>query len=200
MSDAGRAVSYSTLTEPSGFRASERYGGSTSAAGFQAKELTDEASEDPIAAAFAEGYAAGTAEAQAIAAEQIRTLSKAQSALAVSFTRIDRQMEEELRLRLRDTVNALCEKAIAPLALDQDALVRRVERAASMLARADDDRVIRLHPDDIECVSERLAHEWTVRPDPALERGSLRVESANGGVEDGPATWRRAIAEALRQC
>jgi flagellar assembly protein FliH len=33
-----------------------------------------------------------------------------------------------------------------------------------------------------------------------LERGALRVEAANGGVEDGPAQWRQAIAEALALC
>ena len=70
----------------------------------------------------------------------------------------------------------------------------------TMLARADDDRVIRLHPDDMALVAPRLAPDWGVEPDPALERGSLRVETASGGVEDGPATWRRAIAEALHQC
>ena len=39
-----------------------------------------------------------------------------------------------------------------------------------------------------------------VEPDPALERGSLRFETASGGVEDGPAHWRRAIAEAIAGC
>ncbi len=200
MSDPHRAVPVSTLTGPSGFRATDRFGEIAGAAAFQPKEPQNEASEDPIAAAFADGHAAGIAEAQAQAAEQIHTLTEAREALGLSFARLDQQMEEDLRLRLRDTVSALCEAAIAPLALDQDALIRRVELAVSMLARADDERVIRLHPDDIELVSKRLAREWAVQPDPALERGSLRVESTNGGVEDGPATWRRAIAEALRQC
>ena len=69
-----------------------------------------------------------------------------------------------------------------------------------MLARADDERLIRLHPDDIALLSPRFAADWQVAPDPALERGALRVETPNGGVEDGPDLWRRAIAEALHQC
>ena len=101
---------------------------------------------------------------------------------------------------LRDTVAALCEAAIAPLALDEDALARRIVTAVSMLARADDERVIRLHPDDLDLVSQRLSAEWQVEPDPTLERGAVRVETATGGVEDGPGQWRRAIAEALHQC
>ena len=42
--------------------------------------------------------------------------------------------------------------------------------------------------------------DWQVVPDPALARGALRVEAANGGVEDGPAQWRAAITEAFEQC
>ena len=74
------------------------------------------------------------------------------------------------------------------------------ERAAAMLARADDDRVLRLHPEDIRLIGKRLPEGLEVVPDPALERGALRVETASGGVEDGPSHWRRAIAEALSQC
>ena len=72
--------------------------------------------------------------------------------------------------------------------------------AVAMLARADDDRMIRLNPDDLALVGPRLSAEWQVQPDPALPRGSLRVETASCGVEDGPDQWRRAIAEALHQC
>jgi flagellar assembly protein FliH len=156
--------------------------------------------EDPVSAAFTEGFTAGVAEAQAVAAQQAQIDDEAREALNISFVRLDTQLEEELRLKLRDTVAVLCELALAPLALDEDALVRRIETAAAMLRRAEDERVIRLHPDDLKLVSPRLAEDWQVVPDPALERGGLRVESANGGVEDGPDVWRRAIAEALHQC
>jgi flagellar assembly protein FliH len=87
-----------------------------------------------------------------------------------------------------------------PFALDIDALTARVERAVAMLARADDERVIRLHPDDLKLVAGKLDQQWAVLPDPALARGELRVETANGGVEDGPAQWRRALAEAFEAC
>ena len=69
-----------------------------------------------------------------------------------------------------------------------------------MLSRADDERLIRLHPEDIKLISPRISADWQVQSDATLERGSIRVESAQGGVEDGPEQWRRAIAEALHQC
>ena len=155
------------------------------------------APEDSRAAAYAEGFAAGLAQAQLEAREREGIDAACREALALSISRLDSQMEEELRARLRDTVAALCETAIAPLALDRAALEARVERAASMLARIDDERVVRLHPDDLALVA---SGDWDVQPDPALARGAIRVEARNGGVEDGPEQWRRTIEEALARC
>jgi flagellar assembly protein FliH len=86
--------------------------------------------------------------------------------------------------------------------LDKDALMRRVERAAAMFNRADDDRVIRMHPEDLSAIQSRLPKDWEVQGDSTMERGAIRVESRSGGIEtggaeDGPEQWRRAIIAAL---
>ena len=155
---------------------------------------------DPVASAWAEGYAEGaaTAEAQAQALADYHAASAGRIELA--FVRLDAAQEEALRQRLHETVTALCEAAIAPLALDPEALARRAARAAAMLARADDCRTLRLHPEDIALIAGRLPEGLAVEPDPALERGALRMETQSGGIEDGPGQWHRAIAEALAQC
>lgn len=164
-------------------------------------EMVEEAApHDPIADAFTQGFSAGVDQAMAEFSKAAAANDLSREKLGLSFARLDKSLEEELRLRLRDTVAALCEAAIMPMAFDEDMLVLRISRAVAMLARADDDRVIHLHPDDLELVSPRLSAEWDVQPDASLERGELRVDCGSGGVEDGPATWRRAIAEALHQC
>lgn len=159
-------------------------------------ELAAEA-PDILAETYGRGYAEGYAQAEHEASARILADDRARETLALSFTRLDATLAEDLRLRLRDTVAALCEAALGPLALDEVALVGRIERAVAMLARADDTRVVRLHPADIALVSERFHADWTVQGDPSLERGTVRVETPTGGVEDGPAAWRLAIAEAL---
>ena len=212
MSDLGFSISkpgaslFEALSRPSGFMPDRRFGSELPAPEPEPEPVVEhppmpeEEAPDPIAEAYTEGFAAGyeqaSAEAQARAAED----AAAFEGLKLSFARLDSALEEELRMRLRETVSALCEAAIAPLAIHEDGLVRRINRAVSMLSRADDDREIHLHPDDIALVSSRLSKEWNMQPDPRIERGTVRIESENGGVEDGPATWRLAIAEAMHQC
>ena len=155
---------------------------------------------DPVASAWAEGFAIGAATAEAEALARAEEIAAASAKIEFAFARLDIAQEEALRQRLHETVTALCEAAIAPLAFDPDALARRVVRAAMMLSRAEDERVLRLHPDDLALLSGRLPEGLPVEPDPALERGALRIETQSGGVEDGPGQWRRAVAEALAQC
>lgn len=197
------------LARPAGFTPDARFGGSAAVPAPPpppppvpaAEEHTGEGEAfDPVAEAFTQGFAAGHEQAQAEAEAQAAADAAAREGLTLAFARLDSVLEEELRLRLRETVAALCEAALAPLAIDEQALMRRIERAVTMLARADDERVVRLHPDDVALVSARLSAEWQVQPDARLERGTVRIDSPNGGVEDGPATWRLAIAEALHQC
>ena len=156
--------------------------------------------QDPVATAFAEGYAAGVEQARAEAAAAIAAEVESRAALDLAFMRFDSEMAETLRQRLTETVMALCEATLVPFAIDPEKLATRVERAVAMLARADDERVIRLNPEDLKLVSPRLPKDWHIVEDSSLPRGSLRVETQSGGVEDGPPQWRHALAEALESC
>jgi flagellar assembly protein FliH len=155
---------------------------------------------DPLAQTYAQGFAQGLATARAEALDEAQITTASGEALRFSFARLDSELSEALRQRLLATVVALCEMALAPLALDTAALASRITRAVAMFSRADDERVIRLHPDDQASVQALLPPDWTFKPDPSLTRGALRVETQSGGAEDGPEQWRQAIAEALELC
>ena len=155
---------------------------------------------DPLGDAWEEGFAEGAAQARADAAQAAALEDEARAALDLALTRLDSEMAEDLRHRLTETILALFDATMLPCALDAAMLTIRVERAVAMLARADDERVIRLNPEDLKLLSARLPQEWAVEADVGLQRGHLRVETANGGVEDGPAQWRRALVEAMAGC
>lgn len=155
---------------------------------------------DPVAEAHARGRQEGRAEALAEMAAQRAEEDAAREAITLSFARFDEESGQALRERLRETVMALCEDAVLPLALDIEGLHRRVEAAAALLQRKTDERVIRLNPSDHALVLPLIDPNLTLLPDPAIERGALRIDTEDGGVEDGPVQWREAIAEALGQC
>ncbi len=166
-----------------GFAVDARFGAAEGAA----------ATPAPLGVAWSEGYQQGLHDAQAAAAGDAQVLAR----LGPAFARLDAELAEQLRARLIATVAALCETALAPLALDRDALTERVARAAALFVRADDARVIRLNPADLAAIRERLPADWEFRPDPTLAPGALRIETQDGGAEDGPSQWREAIARAL---
>jgi flagellar assembly protein FliH len=155
---------------------------------------------DPLTEAHRMGFADGLAAGRAEALAHAETERENGEALGFSFARIDGELAEMLRQRLRNTVVALCEATLVPLTLDLSVLAQRVKAAVAMFSRADDERVIRLNPGDLAAVQGMLPDDWTLLPDPALARGALRVETASGGAEDGPAQWRQAIQEALDSC
>jgi flagellar assembly protein FliH len=198
-SSEARAVSrhaapFALLGRSAGFRPHPRL------APLDALPLAEPSGSDPVEEARAHGFADGFAQGHAEAMAEACATIEAHGRLSLAFGQLDHAMAEDLRLALRETVIALCEGALAPLAIDQDALIARIDRALAMLARSYDDRTIRLNPDDIALISDRLRAEWSVQADASLPRGTLRVESGDGGIEDGPETWRRAIAETLGPC
>jgi flagellar assembly protein FliH len=157
---------------------------------------------DLVEEARTQGYARGHLDGRAEAEHEALEREAIRARFAFGFEKVDAQCAELLRQRLMATVVALCEATLAPMALDKEALARRVTRAVAMFARVDDERVIRLNADDLAAVQDKLPPEWNFAVDETLEPGALRVETSSrgmdgGGVEDGPRQWRRAIAEAL---
>ncbi|WP_338468583.1 FliH/SctL family protein [Novosphingobium sp. ZN18A2] len=162
--------------------------------------MQHEVQHDPLAEAFERGRDEGEQQALTACAAERRESEAARQRIVIALARLDEAQTRTLAERLRDTVLALCDSVLADAAIQPEALAARVDRAARMLTRADDERVIRLHPDDLALVAPDLPDDWVFEPDPALERGAVRIEGTDGGVENGPDQWRRAIEEALRRC
>lgn len=155
---------------------------------------------DPVGDAFARGYAQGAQDAADAARAENATDDAARHRIETALSHMDKSATEAFAARLKDTVLALCHTVLGEAAVAPANLAARIETAAAMFNRATETRVIRLHPEDLALVHGRLPEAWHCEPDPALERGAVRIETASGGVEDGPAQWRAALDEALRAC
>ena len=185
-----------SLGTPRGFSADRRFAAFAASAGAEPAAPQP----DPVDAAFARGHAQGYAEALALAEARAAQVEVARQQIDLAFARLDEQSAAELRERLRVTVLALCEEAVAPLAVNARGLAKRIERAVAMLQRKQDECVVRLHPRDLALVQKRLPEGFPLQADASLERGALRIETADGGIEDGLSQWRAILAEAFREC
>ncbi len=155
---------------------------------------------DLAAEAFRRGFAEGSAQALQTALDAEREREARRETIELAFARLDEASAADLCERLRQTVLALCEDAVLPLAIDPQGLAVRIEKAAAMLQRSQDERRVLLNPEDLELVADRLPAELSVEPDESVERGGLRIETPDGGIEDGPAHWRRILADAFGEC
>jgi flagellar assembly protein FliH len=153
---------------------------------------------DPHAEALARAYADGLAAGRAAAAAEGEALARHQRALRLSFHTLDEAALGVLADDLAATVLALCDGVLSAAARAPAGLRERCAAAARRIGGAADALVLHLHPDDITMIGEGALAAWRLAPDEGLERGSLRIESPDGTVSDGPAEWRRAIAAAVR--
>lgn len=186
-------IAYAALGRPGSFARDGRY------AKPQVSEEPVE-TEDVAEKAYRAGYEDGQLSARADFDAQLTAERAARSAIELAFARFDAESERQLRDRMLATVHALCEEAVLPLALDSEGLARRVEAAAAMLQRKHDQRIIHIHPEDLELVKASVPASLELVADGSVERGGLRVETDDGGVEDGPQQWRRALAEIFDSC
>jgi len=183
------------LDEPAQFREAFVFGAAQPAAcAHDPAAPVPDPGGDAIARAFADGQAAGRAAAEA----EAETAAARQRALRMAFRTLDQTARDVLADDLAETVIALCEAALADCAVDRDALITRCHAAAQRIGGAPEVLTLHLHPDDIAALDPDALTGWKVMPDPALERGAVRIEGADGAVIDGPAEWRRAIAAAVR--
>lgn len=152
---------------------------------------------DPIAAARAAGFEEGVAHATALAREEqernILLLQSVTQALQQAG-RIDR---EALARQLRDAVMSLVVKLIGEVGISGDLLAQRIAAASDLLADSAESAILRVHPDDVALLKEKLPSTIFPIADAEIERGGFVLESASTIVEEGPELWIEQLSQAI---
>ena len=185
-----RRISFAEVGGRGGFVPDQRYGA----------VATGQCPRDPSAEAYDRGFADGKRAGEERAAAGQASHDAERGAIELAFARFDDASAAVLRDRLHDTVLFICQQMAGPIALDVARLAARVEDAAALMQRRHDERLIRLHPEDLALVDGRVRPDLALQADPTLERGALRIDDPDGGIEDGAEQWRLALAEALGEC
>ncbi len=148
---------------------------------------------DAIAQARAEGEAVGRTAAQT---EFDAKLAEVES----TVLQIEQAFADQMAALLNETVIALCEKTLAPLAMDKDILLQRCQNAAAAIESDLSHAQLALHPDDCAAVEPVLGDTLSLMPDPQLARGNIRLTTPSTAIFDGPDQWSASIRRAIEAC
>jgi flagellar assembly protein FliH len=154
---------------------------------------------DPIAAAHAAGYADGVASAMAEASvtnERDRALL---TSLALALRDDDRVDRDAVARRLRQTVLFLVTRLVGEIGIAPDLLARRIEAATDLLSDVAESTILRVHPDDVALLEDKLPRQVFPIGDALIARGAFVLESASTIVEDGPELWLEQLAHAIER-
>jgi flagellar assembly protein FliH len=141
-------------------------------------------------------YARGLADGQELAQTAFATERAALQQLLASSEAFEADTGPELSLLLRETVVRLVGRICDHVAIDVGFLENQIAQAVGIITEADDARQILLHPEDAALVGDCI-HSLPVRGNPALARGTIRIECSQGWVENGVALGIERLREVL---
>jgi flagellar assembly protein FliH len=137
--------------------------------------------EDARMEAFTLGFDEGcrvTAEAQAADAEAVSRLAEALELLSPAPSGM-------LSTMLSATVVRLVEQIVGEVEIDMDRLVQRCDTVAAFIESNQDRSALHVHPEDAALLKDEAIGVPLVA-DKGMQRGCVRLETADGWVEDGP--------------
>ena len=141
------------------------------------EDLLDQARMEAFAQGFDEGCRV-IGDSQAAEAEARNRLAEALELLAPAPSGM-------LSTMLSATVVRLVEQIVGEVEIDIERLLQRCDTVAAFIEENDQKGALHLHPEDIALLE---GEEIGVRlvADAAMHRGCVRLETADGWVEDGP--------------
>lgn len=140
-------------------------------------DLVEEARMEAFTLGFDEGCRI-TAEANAADADARARLAEALELLAPAPSGM-------LSTMLSATVVRLVEQIVGEVEIDLERLVDRCDTVAAFIESNQDRSALHLHPDDVALLEGETIGVPMVA-DKSMHRGCVRLETADGWVEDGP--------------
>lgn len=143
-------------------------------------------------------YATGLSDGQQMAEVSFSVERKQLQDLISSADAIRAADNAELTHMLDILVCKIVANVVGSITIDVAFLQRQIDAAVAVLTEADQNRTLRLHPDDLALlVGADLPLKCSA--DATLARGTLRIECSDGWIEHGPALVLDRLERALNQ-
>ncbi len=140
---------------------------------------------DPLEEARLEAFTMGFDEGCRVTAQTHADASEAHERLTQALEMLSPAPSGMLSTMLSATVVRLVEQIVGEVEIDIERLVQRCDTVAAFIEDNQGKSALHLHPDDIALL-EGESIGVSLVPDKALHRGCVRLETADGWVEDGP--------------
>lgn len=139
---------------------------------------------DPVEEAAREAFLQGFQEGDRLAREAVDADNEARVLLANAIQHVAQSGEGTLAAMLSQAVIRLVGQIMGDVAIDEALLQERCAAVAACIDN-DESHVLEVNPEDIALLEEQATGvKLTANPD--LPRGSVRLATADGWVEDGP--------------
>lgn len=147
--------------------------------------MPEEPAIDPVDQARADAFAQGFDEGMRVATESYAIDDEIKARLAQALEQVAPVANGSLSTLLSATVLRLVEQIVGKVAVDPDMLATRVDAVAAFIEEEQGRNQLRLHPEDIALLG---GHEFGIAltPDASVSRGSVRLDTSEGWIEDGP--------------
>ncbi|HEV2600401.1 FliH/SctL family protein [Sphingopyxis sp.] len=152
--------------------------------------------ESPLEIDLDDPFARGLAEGQRIAEAAFVAERHQLLALLAGAEALQDEPSEELAQLIAETVEQLVRQIVATAPIDAEWLQAQAETAAAMVADADNARTLWVHPDDAALLAD-CPLTLAVESDPAMVRGTIRLETSTGWIEHGRAVYLDELRAAL---
>lgn len=141
-------------------------------------------------------FALGLAEGQRLA-EAAFTVERGQLlALVAGAEALQDEPSEELAQLIAETVERLVRQIVDSAPIDAEWLRVQAETAAAMVAEADKARTLWVNPADAALLVDAPI-ALPIEADPAMARGTVRIETSAGWIEHGRAVYLNELRAAL---
>ena len=152
--------------------------------------------EHAFAAEADDPFALGLAEGQRLA-EAAFTVERGQLlALVAGAEALQDEPSEELAQLIAETVERLVRQIVDSAPIDAEWLRAQAETAAAMVAEADKARTLWVNPADAALLVDAPI-TLPIEADPAMARGTVRIETSAGWIEHGRAVYLNELRAAL---
>jgi flagellar assembly protein FliH len=141
--------------------------------------------DDPLEEAARNGFVQGFAEGERITREAMGSDDTARLVLAASLDKMASAGEGVLASLLSQAVLRLVRQIMGEVTLDEALLHTRCAAVAACMEGDEGAAALEVHPDDLMLIAA-MRDDLPLTANPALPRGSVRLATAEGWVEDGP--------------